>query len=63
MSVCRFALLLVLNAANWSLSGYGVTSLASTGADFASFLLAILISNMMLYTIFYMLMKLRHKER
>ena len=56
-------MLLVLNAANWSLSAYGVSSLARTGSDFASFLLAILISNMTLYTIFYLVMKIRNKER
>jgi hypothetical protein len=39
----------VLNAANWGLSGYGVFVLGKNG-DFASFLLAIFISNVMLYT-------------
>ena len=32
------------------------------GSDFASFLLAIFISNVMLYTLFYIIMKLRYKE-
>jgi hypothetical protein len=59
----RMILLLVLNAANWSLSWYGVIELADKGADFASFLLAIFISNVMLYTMFYIVMKLRYSER
>ena len=32
------------------------------GSDFASFLLAIFMSNVMLYTLFYIVMKLRYKE-
>lgn len=59
----RFILLLVLNLANWGLSAYGVTVLAWKGGDFASFLLAILIGNVLLYTFFYIIMKLRHGER
>lgn len=59
----RLMLLLILNLVNWGLSAYGVTTLAQHGGDFASFLLAIMISNVMLYTSFYILMKLRHKER
>ena len=59
----RLILLLILNAVNWGLSGYGVSVLAYQGGDFASFMLAIFISNVMLYTLFYLIMKLRHKER
>lgn len=62
MYVDRFFLLVVLNAVNWSLSGYGVIKLAGQGADFASFMLAIFIGNVMLYTMFYIVMKLRYKE-
>lgn len=60
--VDRMILLLVLNAANWGLSGYGVFALGHSD-DFASFLLAVFISNVMLYTMFYIVMKIRHKEK
>ena len=40
-----------------------IVKLAYEGFDFASFLLGILIINLMLYTVFYILMKLRHGER
>ena len=63
MYVDRFSLLVILNAGNWSLSGYGAGYLSGKGADFASFLLAIFICNVMLYTLFYIIMKLRYKER
>ena len=59
----RFFLLVVLNIVNWSLSGYGAGYLSSKGTDFASFLLAIFISNVLLYTMFYIVMKLRYGER
>ena len=59
----RFLLLVVLNIVNWSLSGYGAGYLSSKGTDFASFLLAIFISNVLLYTMFYIVMKLRYGER
>ena len=36
---------------------------ANTGGDFAGFLLFVLIINLLLYTSFYILMKLRHGER
>ena len=36
---------------------------AAVDGDFASFLLGVLISNLLLYTLFYLLMKLRHGER
>lgn len=63
MYVDRLILLLVLNATNWGLSGYGLVSLSGRGSDFASFLLAIFIANVLLYTAFYIVMKLRYKER
>ena len=60
----RMILLLVMNAANWGLSAYGVTSITKeNGGDFASFLVAVLIMNVMLYTCFYIAMKLRYGER
>ena len=59
----RMILLLVMNAVNWGMSAYGVTKIAKEGGDFASFLLAIFITNVMLYTSFYIVMKLRHRER
>ena len=60
----RMILLLMMNIVNWALSIYGAVNEASKkNADFASFLLAILISNVMLYTSFYIAMKLRHGEK
>jgi len=60
----RMVLLLIMNIVNWGLSIYGAVNEASKkNADFASFLLAILISNVMLYTCFYIAMKLRHGEK
>ena len=60
----RMVLLLIMNIVNWGLSIYGAVNEASKkNADFASFLLAILISNVMLYTCFYIVMKLRHGEK
>ena len=60
----RMVLLLMMNIVNWGLSIFGAVNEASKkNADFASFLLAILISNVMLYTCFYIVMKLRHGER
>lgn len=56
----RFALLVVMNLLNWGLSLYGV---AKQPVDFASFVLAIIILNLMGYTLFYIIMKLIHKER
>ena len=40
-----------------------IVEFANTGGDFASFLLYVLIINLLLYTGFYILMKLRHGER
>ena len=60
----RMVLLLIMNSANWGISIYGAVHEASKrNADFASFLLAILMSNVILYTSFYIVMKLRHGEK
>ena len=60
----RFIFLVIWNMINWTLAGYGAIVLASdVGSDFASFLLGILIINLLLYTKFYLVMKLRHGER
>jgi hypothetical protein len=63
MYVDRFFLLVVMNAGNWALDAYGISVLAKKGGDFASFLLAIFISNVLFYTLFYIVMKLRYRER
>ena len=63
-SLERFICLVFWNMINWLLAGYGATVLAkNAGSDFASFLLGILIINLLLYTKFYLVMKLRHGER
>ena len=60
----RMVLLLMMNAVNWGLSLYGaIHESKRKNSDFASFMLAILISNVMLYTCFYIAMKLRHGEK
>merc|ERR1719309_614160 len=56
-------LLIIFNMANWAMAAYGIVELAKDGGDFASFLLAIFIMNLLLYTSFYILMKLRYGER
>ena len=56
-------LMIIFNMVNWGMAAYGIMSLAKDGGDFASFLLAIFIMNLLLYTSFYILMKLRYKER
>ncbi|KAG5453827.1 SID1 transmembrane member 1 [Clonorchis sinensis] len=56
----RMILLLVANLVNFALAGYGV---ATRPRDFSSFLLSVFMINMMVYTLFYIFMKLRHKER
>lgn len=43
--------------------GLAVYGLVERPPDFASFMLAIFITNLMLYTMFYIVMKLRHGER
>ena len=63
-SLERFIFLVFWNMLNWLLAGYGAGVLAKDeGSDFASFLLGILIINLLLYTKFYLVMKLRHGER
>lgn len=56
----RMVLLLLGNAANWGLAIYGMVS---TPSDFASYLLIIFLTNLLLYIAFYIIMKLRHGER
>ncbi|KAG7295643.1 hypothetical protein JYU34_021921 [Plutella xylostella] len=56
----RCVLLLIANAANCSLAAYGV---ANHSRDFASHLLLVLMSNLFLYTLFYIVMKLLSGER
>ncbi|XP_046576282.1 SID1 transmembrane family member 1-like [Haliotis rubra] len=56
----RFFLLLVGNAINWAFAIYGAIQ---QPADFASYLLAIFIGNLLLYCLFYILMKLLSGEK
>jgi len=56
----RMLLLVIANMVNWVFAIYGV---ATTPNDFATYLLAILIVNGILYLAFYVIMKLRNKER
>nr|XP_058947925.1 SID1 transmembrane family member 1-like [Pocillopora verrucosa] len=56
----RMLLLVIANAVNWVFAIYGVVA---TPNDFATYLLAILIVNGLLYLAFYVIMKLRNKER
>ena len=59
----RMLLLVLFNMVNWGMAAFGIVRLLEEGGDFASFLLAIFIMNLLLYTSFYILMKLRHGER
>lgn len=56
----RMVLLLLGNVANWCLAVYGMVS---TPRDFASYLLIIFLTNLLLYIAFYIIMKFRHGER
>ena len=56
-------LLAIFNLANWAMASYGIAELAENGGDFASYMLYIFIGNLLLYTSFYILMKLRHGEK
>lgn len=56
----RMVLLVIANACNWALAVLGVYH---HERDFAIYLLAIFMSNTALYFIFYVVMKLMHKER
>ncbi|KAM9453709.1 SID1 transmembrane family member 2-like isoform 3-T4 [Salvelinus alpinus] len=60
MYIDRMVLLVMGNIVNWSLAAYG---LLKTPNDFASYLLAIAICNLLLYFAFYIIMKLRSGER
>ena len=61
----RLVLLLVMNAVNWGLAAQGVSAASQPviTLDFATHLLTVFIANVMLYTSFYIVMKLRHGER
>jgi len=59
----RMILLILFNVINWMLAAFGIVKLAQDGGDFASFLLGIFIINLLLYTSFYILMKLRYGEK
>jgi len=59
----RIILLVIFNMINWVLAGLGIKYIGYAHGDFASFLLGVLIINLLMYTLFYILMKLRHKER
>ncbi|KPP70674.1 SID1 transmembrane family member 2-like, partial [Scleropages formosus] len=56
----RMVLLVMGNIVNWSLAAYGLIERPN---DFASYLLAIAICNLLLYFAFYIIMKLRSNER
>ncbi|KAM3955477.1 LOW QUALITY PROTEIN: sid-1-related gene1 [Aphomia sociella] len=56
----RAVLLALANLANWGLAAYG---LYQHNKDFARHLLAILMGNTILYTLFYIVMKLVHREK
>uniref|UniRef100_A0A3P8UPK4 SID1 transmembrane family member 2 n=1 Tax=Cynoglossus semilaevis TaxID=244447 RepID=A0A3P8UPK4_CYNSE len=60
MYVDRMVLLVMGNIVNWSLAAYGLIERPN---DFASYLLAIAICNLLLYCAFYIIMKLRSGER
>lgn len=56
----RFLFLVLGNSINWSIAIFGAVK---HPGDFATYLLAIFILNLMFYTIYYTIMKLRNKER
>ncbi|XP_068601938.1 SID1 transmembrane family member 2 [Brachionichthys hirsutus] len=60
MYIDRMVLLVMGNIVNWSLASYGLLERPN---DFASYLLAIAICNLLLYFAFYIIMKLRSGER
>ncbi|CAH1642200.1 unnamed protein product [Spodoptera littoralis] len=55
----RCVLLIIANLSNWAIAAYGV---AQHSRDFASHLLLVLMSNLFLYTLFYIVMKLLNRE-
>ncbi|GJQ85947.1 hypothetical protein Trydic_g21795 [Trypoxylus dichotomus] len=59
MYTSRMVLLLVGNALNWTLAGLGITY----RIDFALYLLGLFMLNTVYYFVFYIIMKLMHKER
>ncbi|CAH8828378.1 unnamed protein product [Trichobilharzia szidati] len=56
----RMLLLLIANLVNFTLAGYGIVR---RPRDFSTFLLSIFMINLLMYTFFYVIMKLRHRER
>jgi len=60
MYMDRMILLALANVTNWSIAVYGILRQPK---DFASYLLSIFMVNLVLYLIFYIIMKLRHKEK
>ncbi|CAG7721990.1 unnamed protein product [Allacma fusca] len=56
----RMVLLIIANGANWAIAGYGVYRRSH---DFASHLLLIFMANLLLYIVFYIIMKITHRER
>ncbi|CAI2725445.1 unnamed protein product [Schistosoma spindalis] len=56
----RMLLLLTANLVNFTLAGYGIVR---RPRDFSTFLLSIFMINLLMYTFFYAIMKLRHRER
>ncbi|OWF47673.1 SID1 transmembrane family member 1-like [Mizuhopecten yessoensis] len=56
----RLVILFIGNVLNWSFAIYGAVTRPS---DFASYLLGIFIGNLLLYSLFYIIMKLRYKEK
>uniref|UniRef100_A0A7N8WT96 SID1 transmembrane family, member 2 n=1 Tax=Mastacembelus armatus TaxID=205130 RepID=A0A7N8WT96_9TELE len=60
MYIDRMVLIVMGNIVNWCLAAYGLIERPN---DFASYLLAIAICNLLLYFAFYIIMKLRSGER
>ncbi|PAA90155.1 hypothetical protein BOX15_Mlig033109g1, partial [Macrostomum lignano] len=56
----RLVLLIFANSINWSIGLYGAFKRPE---DFSTFMLSILMVNMMMYFVFYIIMKLRNGER
>ncbi|KAJ8721751.1 hypothetical protein PYW07_002526 [Mythimna separata] len=56
----RLVMLLIANAVNWGFALYG---LFTQSGDFAGHLLSVLLTNTLLYMVFYLSMKLLHGER
>lgn len=56
----RMVLLVLGNLCNWALA---VAGLLHHDKDFATYLLAVFMSNTLLYTLFYIVMKVLHRER